>query len=115
MAKIDKKISNLPSTRTHLDMRYWEKLSTPRVKWDKSPVSLQTSPLPQKIFNNFKSSFKDIILDQMVFAVIPDKILSKKPWRYEPLQRLYHFLTWLETDHSNLPILHKEKPASKGF
>ena len=108
MCKINHNVGVMPSTRTHENMEFWRSKGVNKVQETKTPVSLELSPLPNHIFKYFEQSFKDVLFDNIAFKVTPQLMLSAKPWRYEPLQRLYQFLTWLETDHSSLPILHKE-------
>jgi len=108
MSKINHNIAAMPSTRTHEDMDFWRNKGVSKVKNTKTPVSLKLSPLPINTFKRFEQNFKDILFDNIAFKVAPHSMLLAKPWRYGPLQRLYQFLTWLETDHSGLPILHKE-------
>jgi hypothetical protein len=107
MRLINDRVADLPSTRTHEDMNFWRQQGAPKVKYELAPISLDISPLNKETFSYLTKNFRDMIFDNIVFRIKPNDMLLKKPWRYEPLQRLQHFLTWLETDHSTLPILHK--------
>ena len=108
MSRINRDVSELPSTRTHENIKFWKGIGLKRGNFSKAPIPLNIAPIPKTIFSKFEQSFRDVILDNIVFELVPNRIFQEKPWRYEPLQRLYHFLKWLDTDHSSLPILHKQ-------
>lgn len=109
LKKINPLAADLPSSRDSSPPDFWRDAGANKTTTCAKSFSQLQVPLTA-VWPNLEITRKEFILDQLGSAVFPVKTIESRGWRLRPLQRLALFISWLNTDESELPALFDGEP-----